>query len=88
MTLKQTATERLIVMEEHMKQNTAEHIQTRLFLEKMDAKLDKVIAEKADKIEIDRINDRVDKWVVKITIGLITLLIGTLSFLLKYTLYT
>ena len=63
-------------------------------LEKINIKLDehintinKSIECKADRIEVTRLESKIDKWTYGVITGLILLLMTSLGFLIKYTLF-
>ena len=79
--------ERVAVIENEMKNLNKSNNNQNKILKDIRDKLDYVIEKKADKEEVKSLSARVDKWTYGAIIGIISLLIGAVSFLIKRTLF-
>lgn len=82
-----TSGERLVAIETKIKSiEETNHDQYKL-LNKIDGKLDAVMACKADKDEVNILREKVNKITWQVMTGLIIALIAVVGFLIKYTLF-
>ena len=82
-----TNAERMAVIETKINNLETKNKEQYKLLEKIDTKLDNVIENKAEKSEVEAVNEKVNKITWKIMAGFIFMLLTVIGYLLKQALF-